>query len=224
MYTFSSPGTLKSLVESSGRTFHGIQWFPSCAATPYDPTVPRRLFFCGFQWDKKRNSDKYRQVFSWFDQKGYLDVYGPPEKWDFIPNSSRGFLAYDGKSLCNAIHDAGIALVLHAQQHIDDGAPTGRIFEAASASAVIISDKHPFIMREFGKSVLYVDTALNAKELFEQIDAHVQWILSHPMEAQKMAQEAHAIFLEKYTLERQIENLFQLQDEILSHKHSNVEK
>jgi hypothetical protein len=201
---------IKDFVESSGNTFQGIDWYPSCPATRYEPTVPKRLFYCGFQWDQKRNGAEYQKMFSLLDQQGYLDVYGPPEKWGYAPNSRKGYLPFDGKSVSGAIRKSGVALVLHAQSHLDLEAPTSRIFEAASSCSVIISDRNPFVAREFGESVLYIDGDLNGEELFLQIDGHMKWILSHPEEAQEMAQKAHAIFLEKFTLERQMGNLIKM--------------
>src|ERR1700690_3003057 len=105
------------------------------------------------------------------------------------------------------MRDAGIALVLHSQQHIEQKAPTGRIFEAASSGCVIISDRHPFVVNEFADSVLYIDDTQMADGLFQQINTHMQWISSHPQETEKMAQRAHSIFSKKFTLERQLQNL-----------------
>lgn len=210
---------IRELVESSGKRFHVIDWYPSCQATQYEETIPKKLFYCGFQWDKKRSGKEYQKMFSLLDQQGYFEVYGPPERWDCAPNSRKGYLPFDGgKSLSNVLRKSGIALILQAQSHIDLQAPTGRIFEAAASCCVIISDKNPFIMREFGESVLYVDGDLDGEKLFIEIDNHMKWILSHPQEAQKMAQKAHTSFLEKFTLEQQLKKLVQLH-EIVNSNH-----
>jgi spore maturation protein CgeB len=84
---------------------------------------------------------------------------------------------------------------------MDGDCPSARIFEAAAASSVIISDELPFTQKHFGDSVLYVDTTQSAEEMFRTIDGHVKWILSHPQEAQELARRSHQIFCEKFALE-----------------------
>ena len=143
-------------------------------------------------------------MFSLLDQNDWLQVYGPEERWGFIPHSLKGMLPFDGISIRKAIQEAGIALVLHSSRHLGIGAPSARVFEAAAASAVIISDMHPFIMREFGGSVLYVDHRKNGEEMFKQIKSHMEWIRLHPEEAKELAYRSHKIFLEKFTLESEL--------------------
>ena len=202
---------IKEFVESSGKCFQVIDWYPSCPATRFEPIIPQRLFYCGFQWDKKRNGLEYQKMFSLLDQKGYFDVYGPPERWQCAPNARKGYLPFDGgESLCKAMRKAGVVLILHAQSHIDLQAPTGRIFEAAASCSVIISDRNPFIMKEFGEAVLYIDGNLRGEELFLAIDKHMKWVISHTQESQRMAQKAHEIYLEKFTLEKQMQKLISL--------------
>jgi glycosyltransferase involved in cell wall biosynthesis len=121
------------------------------------------------------------------------------------------FEQYDGKSLINAIKEAGVSLVLHSQEHLDNEVISGRIFEAAAAGAVIISDRHGFVTREFKDAVLYIDidkdNKLPADEMFSQIYTHLIWVLEHPVEAEKLARKAHSIFSAKFTLEDQLERL-----------------
>jgi spore maturation protein CgeB len=96
---------------------------------------------------------------------------------------------------------------MHRDTHLKAGAPSGRIFEAAAAAAVIISDKHPFVEKEFKNSVLYVDQTRD--DLFEQIDTHMRWIKENPEAAKTKALQAHKIFLEKFTLEEQLIRLYE---------------
>lgn len=222
LHCFSASFFLKPFIESRGKKFHGINWYPSCLATEYQETEPRRLFFCGFLWDEKRNSDDYKTLFTLLDVWDYLSVFGPQDKFEFVTHSYKGLLPFDGKSVCTAIKDAGISLILHSYYHLISGAPTARIFEAASACSVIISDKHPFIMQEFGDSVLYIDDTKSGEEMFIQIRNYMEWIFSHPQEARAKAKKAHAIFIDKFTLERQILNLIAMHEELMQEKSSII--
>lgn len=205
---FDNTNLLEQAYTQQGKYFI-FRWHPTGYATDYTPAIPRKLFYSGGHlWDKTRASDKYLELFKQLDKTGYFVVCGVPKVWQHTPNSLMGQLPFDGKSVIENIHKAGVSLLLHTNEHIKGEAPTSRIFEAAGANAVIISDRHPFIEKYFGANVLYVDTNQNAKNLFQQIDAHMQWILNNPGKAQQLAQNCNNIFKEKFLLEDQLNNLF----------------
>lgn len=216
LYSTEEIDFLKGFFAASGRKFNAIKWYPSCEKTEFKEIEPKKLFYCGWAWGENRQGKEYRTLFSLLDRDGKLEVYGPKERWDFIPGSAKGFLPVDGMSIRKAIHDAGIALVIHSSWHLDVGAPSARIFEAAAASSVIISDRHPFVLREFGDSVLYFDQNQSGEEMHRQIAEHREWIFSHPAEAKEMARRAHQLFLEKFTLEAQLENLARFHEQMSS--------
>lgn len=209
--SFKDIDQLATAVNATGKQYHGFPWYPTAHATDYAPAKPQKLFYAGgFLWDNTRNSDKYQQVFKKLDQTGYFAVCGPKRKWRHTPNSAIGFIPVDGTKLLDTHHKYGISLLLHHKLHLDGGAPTGRIFEAAAANTVIISDKHPFIIKNFGDNVLYIDLEQDAEGIFAQIDKHVQWIMQNPAEAQRMADNCHEIFLAKFTLEQQLTRLLRM--------------
>ena len=72
---------------------------------------------------------------------------------------------------------------------------------------MIISDKNEFVEREFKESVLYIDQSRD--DMFEHIESHMRWIRENPEIAMEKARLAHAIFLEKFTLEKQLEKFYQ---------------
>ena len=160
---------------------------------------------------------KYKQLFSRLDKTHYFNVYGQKNEWRHTPNCYRGFIKCDGSSLLRTMHNCGVTLILHAPDHFLGGTPTGRIFEACAASTVIISDRHPFIEKHFGDAVLYIDQEKTSEGLFQQIDAHMRWIKSHPEEANNLAKRAHEIFISKFTLEMQLENLIKLHNQLQTH-------
>lgn len=205
---------LKIAYEDTGKKFHGFSWYHTVYATNYEPAIPKKLFYSGgVRWDSTRSSAKYMEVFRKLDQTGYLRVCGIDQFWRHTPNSIIGFLPFDGKSVIAKTHEYGISLILHHKMHLDGGAPTSRIFEAAAANAVIISDRHPFLVSTFGDNILYIDIEQDAENLFKQIDEHVQWIFAHPEEAQTMSANCHAIVQESFTLEKQLQTLIAMHED-----------
>lgn len=187
-----------------------IRWYSTCAQTTFKPLKNFDLFYCGANMAKTPFGTKYKVLFSLLDHSGFLRVFGYKDEWRHAPNSYRGYIRSDGESLLNKMHDIGVTLVLHDPDHYIGGTPTARIFEAAAAGTVIISDHHPFVQKEFGDSVLYIDQNLRPEEIFAQISTYMQWIKQHPEEANKLAQRSHQIFLQKFTLEKQLLNLLDL--------------
>ena len=213
--SFTAIDKLKNAYEATGKSFNGFTWYPTVYTTEYQVAQPQYLFYSGGTlWDGTRASSKYKQLFSKLDQTGYFRVCGVVDKWQHTPNSAIGLIPIDGKSLIAAIHKAGISLVLHTQGHIESGAPTARIFEAAAANAVIIADRHPFIQQNFGNNVLYIDTEKSAENIFQQIDQHMQWIYAHPKEAQAKAINCHDIFMQKFSLDAQLLKLLEMHQHI----------
>lgn len=182
-----------------------MNWYLSLAATYYQPKL-NKLMYCGARWSNVRSiSEKYLSLWRKLDETDYFAVYGG-DSWKSY-KSFRGYVPADGKSFVREINKNGICLVMHSEIHLQEGIPSGRIFEAAAAAAVIISDKHPFVMREFKDSVLYVDET--REDLFEQIDAHMKWIRANPEKAKEKARLSHAIFLQKFTQEQQLAKLYE---------------
>lgn len=208
---FKDIDLLRTVYERNGSKFNGFNWTPTVHATNYVAQKPQFLCYPGGDLsDNTRSKDKYKQIFTLLDKTGYFAVYGYKERWQFISNSYRGFIPLDGVSLLDTQNKAGVTLVLHAEDHLTSGTPTGRIFEAVAANTVVIADRNQFILDNFADNVLYIDVDQDATEIFRQIDRHMQWIFTHPEAAQKMAARCHAIFLEKFTLEQQMQRLLAL--------------
>jgi hypothetical protein len=191
-----------------------IRWYFTCPSRPFQPHEPSRIFYCGSNWDATRRGVEYKRLFSLLNQRNDFELYGPPNAWKEMAHSYRGFLPYDGKSLIRAIENCGIALLLHSESHIKNHSPTSRIFESSAAGCIILSDRHPFILKEFGDSILYIDQTQDPETIYAQIDAHLHWIRSNPEAAIQKAADAHRIFEERFTLEKQLVDLKRLFEEI----------
>ncbi|MBM3197035.1 MAG: glycosyltransferase family 1 protein [Chlamydiae bacterium] len=207
-----------SFLDQHGKKRDIIEWVPSCLKSEYKPLEPKKLFYCGVNWDLLRKSKPYHDCLRMLDETGLMDVYGTEGMKNWHLKSYKGELPYDGKSVTNAIKEAGVVLVLHSQEHLDYEVITPRIFEAAAAGSVIISDRHGFVTREFKDAVLYIDidkdNKLPSDEMFRQIYTHLIWVLEHPVEAEKLARKAHSIFSAKFTLEDQLERLGRLHEKL----------
>jgi spore maturation protein CgeB len=151
------------------------------------------------------------------DQLPYFKVWGRKDYFGSL-KSYQGIFPEEHKYAIGHVQNDGMILVLHSAEHILSSVPSGRIFEAAAASAVIISDRHPFVVREFGDSVLYIDQNASVEEMYKQIVQHVEWIHSHPKEAEKLARKSHHIFVDKFTLEKQFDKIIEAHEQYIKNK------
>ncbi len=180
-----------------------VPFYFSVPSTKFSDNLKTRLFFGGDAWDKYRKST-VAKLYKFLDRTGYFDLYGTK---GFDLTSYRGFIPFGESTVLNAMRRSGVALVLHSNVHFENDIPTARIFEAVAASTVVITDRLPFIVKNFGNTVLYIDRDRSPEEIFKQIDKHMQWILSHPEESIELARRSHEIFIKNFTLERIMKNV-----------------
>ena len=90
-----------------------------------------------------------------------------------------------------------------------------RGFEAAAANAIVISNKHPFILENFGDSFFYFDHDVDSETMYKQVKAHIDWIKANPEKAKAMAAKAHQIYLEKFTLDKDLSRIAKMHEYIL---------
>ncbi len=190
-------------------------FFPSVPKTDYTLSERKYLFYSGSNWDDRRGSEHFRRIYKLLDQKDYFAVWGRIENWKFLEKSYKGTINFDQDSLVKAIQSSGIALLFHTDYHIKYGIPSKRVFEAAAASAVILSDRNPFIIREFGDCAFYIDTEKSPEEVVNQIDVIVTHIKQNSITAQEKSLCTHSIFLKKFTLEKQWEKILQMHEDLM---------
>ena len=85
---------------------------------------------------------------------------------------------------------------------------SSRLFESLAAGAVVICDENPFARRFFGDRLLYIDTTTDVEKTCEQVQAHLKWIRSEPKRASKLAAEAQSLFLEKFSLDHCLKEIY----------------
>ena len=180
------------------------RWYPTAQYRPYKEVTPNELFYFIGEWGDRYFENRYKTLQCMLAQKSYTSLFGNPIHGEPYGKAFKGPIDFDGESVLDLISEKGVCLVLHSGSHLRHKIPSGRIFEAAAASAVIICDLNPFVIEHFGDSVLYIDQNLSGEELFEQIDANMHWIQEHPKEALEMARRAHQVFEERFLLENQL--------------------
>lgn len=181
-----------------------MAWYPCAQRMEYRAVNPTQLFHICCNWGKRRYDEKFQQLFSLLEQSGFARFYGKEIFRDLYPASYQGAIPFNDESLYDHMAQAGVALVLHSPDHNEFGLPSGRIFEAAASSCVIICDQNAFVKDHFGETVLYVNTDLEGGSIFRQIQEHMKWIWGHKKEALELARKAHAICKSKYLLEDQL--------------------
>lgn len=212
LLTYPLNGNKKDFLDT--QRFPHMTWFPTSQQTPYVVVNPSKLFYiCSF-WGNRAEDKKFKGLISYLDAKSYARIFGADKFKPLCPRHFEGRIPVDGESVINTIQDSGVALIMHSDDHIKAKLPSGRIFEAAAASAIIICDKNKFVKKHFGDSVLYVDQKLSAKKFYKAIDKKMQWISKNKSEALEMAKRAHEIFTEKFLLEDQLLNLEKFHQEV----------
>jgi hypothetical protein len=161
------------------------------------------IFYAGVHWDGSRHG----RVFEELDGRVPLSIHGPAGAWAKHAQSYRGMLPFDGTSVIDAIRSAGVALCLHKSAHREANCPSMRLFEAAAAGALIITDDFGFPREWFRESVLYVDAELPPKFVVEQIMEHINWAQKNREAAERLARRSNEIFRNSLALENMFYSL-----------------
>lgn len=176
--------------------------YPSSNATIYqDIEQFRKPAYIGSNWSKDRHHD-------FFISSKNIEIFGPLKSWaHLVSGQYMGEVPFDGKSYLKIYRDSGIGLALHHPDHNNEGLSSMRPFEISASGAVMIADKNPFIIKNFGDNVFYLDTNSETKDLIEQFESCIESIKSHPAKAKEIAYACHEIFVKKFSLEICLANL-----------------
>ena len=204
-YGVASPGQeqlVRALKFKSPSEYLTTYLYPSANTTVYKEVEQfRKPAYIGSNWSKDRHHD-------FFISSKNIEIFGPLKSWaHLVTGQYMGELPFDGKSYLKVYRDSGIGLALHHPDHNNEGLPSMRPFEISASGAVMIADKNPFIIENFGDNVFYLDTDSETKDLIEQFESCIEAIKSHPAKAKEMAYACHEIFVKKFSLEICLENL-----------------
>lgn len=205
---------------------------PSFPASAIKKPIPLKipiLFYCGINWEKElKITSRHEAFFNMLDVMDNVRFFGPEINWKDYKNYC-GQIPFDGFSILEEIRKCGVVLALSSKWHYRAGSVTNRIYEACAAGAVIITDDNTFVKKNFGDTVLYIDFDSNRPNLMvKQVKSHLEWIRKNPKEAMELASRSQAIFLKKFTLEKQIKTIINNHDKrqlaVAHAKHSKVKQ
>ncbi|KJH87152.1 hypothetical protein UG46_08215 [Pseudomonas fluorescens] len=190
--------------------------FHSTPETIHPPSLgDGKLFYAGINWEAIVSSRKSRQqeVLKRLDKTGLLRIFGPSifqgvRVWADYQSYVRE-IPFDGISMIDEISKAGAALVLSSQAHKDSEMMSNRLFETIAAGTLAICDENPFARRFFGDSVLYIDGRSSMEQIYADILLHLDWIKSNPEQALDKIKKAQEIFKERFTLIKNLTDLYQ---------------
>lgn len=220
LLTINDRESLQNSLELKNKEFHHIPFYPTLYSIPFEELSYNNLMVMIPVWGNRLNDPKFKKLYKFLDDSGFAKFYGLLQNKDLVPQSYMGAIPFDGISVINILQQHGIVLVFHSEIHNAECIPSSRIFEAAAASTVIISDENPFVKKHFGDSVFYIDTSKSAKSIFYQIQKHMQTILEDPERAREMAKNAHQIFIDNFTMENQLLQLEELHQKVMSKRRN----
>ncbi len=212
------PEIFEGAFRSEATKFFSIPFYPTVQPIPYKKVTLNNLAVILPCWGHRRRNLRYKTLHQLLSQSGFARFYGPQDKEGIIRQGYVGQLPFDGSSIIKALQSQGITLILHSWHHRKKEIPSGRIFEAAAASTVIISDENPFVREHFGDSVYYIDVTLSPEEIFGQISDRMEEIFKNPEEALAKAEEAHRIFTNHFQMTDQLIAIQEMHTKILSEK------
>ena len=172
-----------------------------------------KLFYAGINWDViTGGKSRHQEVLKRLDKTGLLRIYGPTifqgiRVWAGYDSYVRE-VPFDGISMIEEISKTGVALVLSSQAHKDSELMSNRLFESVAAGALVICDENQFAKKFFGDSLLYIDSRSEIEQLFTDITGHLNWARAHPAQALAMIAKAQDIFRQKFTLIRNLSDLY----------------
>jgi len=171
-----------------------------------------KAFYAGINWNKlSGRPGRHNKFFEILDDSGLLAIYGPNKIEHIQPwagfKSYQGQIPFDGKSLFTTARANGISLVLSAEQHINEGIMSSRLFEGMAAGNVIIGDKHPFIKKSLGSKAFYLDLERGDEYAAKQLSQYVIELRADHKKRLRLQDEMQEIFREKFDLTKQLKSI-----------------
>jgi hypothetical protein len=161
-----------------------------------------KIAYCGTDSDAQRGA-----IVRLLGRHDGVQVFGPEESWAGLEAKSYGgMIPFDGESAQRKYAGNGIALCLLTEDRRRDDVAGRRVFEAASVGAIAICADIPWLRRNFGDSLYYVDQSLPQPYLVRQILLRREEIYRDPGAAIEKARRAREIFERQFAAEVLLEN------------------
>ncbi|MCC2646981.1 MAG: hypothetical protein K0R02_1046 [Rickettsiaceae bacterium] len=173
----------------------------------YQPKKRDKALITGSLWGCNRSSFRFKVALKRLADEGYLEAIGLKEHFDYLGKAYKGLK--DKHEFDSIVSQYGIGIIIHNQEHISENIPTNRIVEEVANSAIVISDRQPFVENTFKDNILYFDSYKNEDEIYAQIKQHIEWIKANPEKVEEKVKNAIKIFNEQLTLEDSLEVILQ---------------
>ena len=203
----------------------GLRLHPSCQIFDDIPDVDLsdfRVFYIGVNWERleRKVGTRHKGLLERLDETGDVHFFGVREVqgikvWEGFRHYQGELPFDDGRSIVETSNRCGVSLVLSSESHLDSGLVSTRIFQACAAKTVVIADDNPFIIRHFGDSVLTFERTDDPLKNAERIIELIAWIKTHPEEAAEKAKRSHEIFVQRFSLDAEIERLLEGHGQVL---------
>ncbi|MDX1916836.1 MAG: glycosyltransferase [Rickettsiaceae bacterium] len=216
MTALPSVDLFAQLFKKQNKPFNGFRILPSVPGDRFTHTAePINIMWSGTNWDTLRASDKYNEFLTLLSTNLPIKIYGPYNAYSFLREGVyNGFIAPGPENL-RAMRDNGIYLAVHGDHHYEDDTPSIRLLEALAANVIVITDKLPFIIKNFGEDVLYFDNKLEPEAMYQEIRKHFEWIKNNPEKAKEKAANAHKKYLAKFSFEQYLTKIAKMHEYIL---------
>ncbi|MDE2410455.1 MAG: glycosyltransferase family 1 protein [Sphingomonadales bacterium] len=174
----------------------------------------RRLAYCGINWEALgREGGRFGPLLSPLDKAGVLDIYGPAQLqgvkvWDGFAGY-KGEVPFDGITLVGEIARSGAVLALSSNAHLRAGIMTSRLFEGASAGALVFADGNSFVERHFADETVPIALSGDAIRDARRIEEALDHFNAHPDEGLAKAQALQTKFLSRYMLHDQLLGVYE---------------
>jgi len=187
-----------------------------------------KVFYISANWERQLNINRHGSLLELMDETNEFNFYGLKKQngvylWSGIKNY-KGELAFDGgNSIIVEANKCGVTLVLHSQPHRESEVVSTRIFQACASKTVIITDDNPWIVENFGDSVLsfeyrHLDNEWNIIKIKEKIE----WIKRNPEKAIAKAKKSHQIFSDKFSLDYEVKQLIANHNQAVNNFENNT--
>lgn len=183
----------------------GFRFLPTAPSTDFVPRpaeTPYELVYVGVHWDGNRHGG----LLDLISREGDVAFYGPAGAWRDFAHAYKGEVPFDGSSMRQTLARHGLALCLHKKDHRKADTPSMRLFEAAAAGCLIITDEIPFARDVLGDSVFRLEIDKDSPEkTARRVGEILRWANANREAADAMARRSHDILKQDYSLERTIE-------------------
>ncbi len=192
-YLSASP-SVSRLINEQAQRFAGppkpvaaFRFFPTSPSMIAEASTHESLAYLGVHWDGARHGN----LLDGLAAEDLVSLYGPQTAWQHAGSAYRGTIPFDGVSVIRRLAEHGIVLCLHREPHVAEDTPSMRLFEAASAGCLILSDAIPFAQETFGSSIFILPDGEGRAEFVRETLA---WAKARPRQARDMARASRAIF------------------------------